>query len=129
MARFYHQGLTVFERALECVELADDVAQAIPPRWSSMAEQLRRAALSLPANIAEGAADVSEANRKRHYRIAKGSAAESAAYVEVMRRGRMGTPERLAALDTALYEVICMLTAMIKRHGGAPGTRPSNLIP
>jgi four helix bundle protein len=85
----------------------------------------------LPANIAEGAADVSDANRKRHYRIAKGSAAESAAYVEVMRRGRMGSPDQLAALDDALYEVICMLTGLIKRPAPGAGTRthPSTLNP
>jgi four helix bundle protein len=116
MARFYHQRLTVFQRALECVELADELAQAVPPRWTAMADQIRRAALSVPANIAEGAADFSEANRKRHYRIAKGSAAESAAYIEVMRRGNMGDAERLARIEEALYEVICMLTALITRQ-------------
>jgi len=115
MARFYHQRLTVFTRAVESVHLADEVARELPPRWQAMADQLRRAALSIPANIAEGAADFSAANRKRHYRIAKGSAAEAASYVDLMRRTGGPAPEALDALENALYEVICMLTALITR--------------
>ena len=95
--------------------VADEAAQGTPPRWNSLAEQLRRATLSIPANIAEGASDFSLANRKRYYRIAKSSGAESSAYVEVMRRTGIGTPEDLDKLETALHEVICMLTALITR--------------
>ena len=51
-----------------------------------LADQLQRAAVSIPLNIAEGAGEFSRKDKRRFYRIALRSATASAARLDVCRR-------------------------------------------
>jgi four helix bundle protein len=79
-----HQKLDVysFSKAfvLECYKLT----KYLPPdERFGMISQIRRAALSVHLNIAEGASRKSEAERKRFYEIARGSIIEIDAALDV----------------------------------------------
>ena len=63
------------EVALEAVSLIGPVAQRVAERDRSLAEQIRRAASSVPSNINEGVGNAG-GRRTEHYRIALGSARE-----------------------------------------------------
>ena len=70
------QSLILWQRAMEVVRLSYPIARSLPKEEQfTLANQIRRAAVSIPSNIAEGS--------KRHkkefgqfLRIASGSAAE-----------------------------------------------------
>src|SRR5262245_18189698 len=77
--QFEHERLDVYRAGVEFVALADDVAEALPRGRSYLADQLRRAATSIPLNTAESAGEFASADQARFYRIARRSATESAA--------------------------------------------------
>jgi four helix bundle protein len=70
--------LRAFELAEELSERVHDLARQIPPRRApGLKAQLCRAVSSIPANIAEGAAQETQAGYARFLRIALGSANET----------------------------------------------------
>ena len=55
MTVFDHDKLDVYGAALEFVALSDGIIAALPRGRSHLADQLQRASISIPLNIAEGA--------------------------------------------------------------------------
>lgn len=72
-----HQKLDVYQASrrfvLECYKLSNKLPTE---EKFGMISQIRRAALSVHLNIAEGASRKSEAERKRYYEISRGSIIE-----------------------------------------------------
>ena len=85
------QRLDVYRCALEFVAIATQISEKVPRGHAELKDQLRRAAISVPLNIAEGAGRVSKADGARHYAIARGSAMECAAVLDVVRALRAGS--------------------------------------
>lgn len=81
---FSHQRLDVYRVALEFAAFAHSLVPRVPTGRSALREQLLHAAESVVQNIAEGAAQISTAMAKKHYRIALGSAAECAAVLDLL---------------------------------------------
>jgi len=52
-----YERLDVYQRSIEFLALAFAVAERVPRGYASLADQLRRAAMSIPLNIAEGSAN------------------------------------------------------------------------
>ena len=79
-----------------------------------IANQLRRAALSVPLNIAEGTSRFSKADRKNFYIISRGSVFECVAAFDILK----GEEKIQARKYTSLYgkadEISKMLYSMIK---------------
>jgi four helix bundle protein len=108
------QKLDVYQCAIEFVSLAIDIAAAIPRGHGALGDQLRPAAFSVPLNIAEAAGRASDADGARHYAIARGSAMECAAVLDVVRcLGALeeGTHRRGMEL---LGRVVAMLTKLCR---------------
>ena len=55
MNEFDHEKLDVYVAAIDFVALADDVIEHLPRGRAYLADQLQRAATSVPLNIARGA--------------------------------------------------------------------------
>ncbi len=81
----HFQKLDVYQRSIEFLALARRVRQRLPKGHADLADQLRRAAQSIPQNIAEGCGRTTRADKAKHYTIARGSAMESASHFDVMR--------------------------------------------
>ena len=82
-----HEKLDVYQRAIEFVAYALRIAECLPRGQAPLADQLRRAAVSIPLNIAEGGGRNREsADRARFRAIARGSAMESGALLDAGER-------------------------------------------
>jgi four helix bundle protein len=121
--RFDFERLDVFNVALEAVAVLDLLAEDLPDGRGYIRDQLRRAANSIPLNIAEGAGEFQPAEKARFYRIAKRSGTECAGQILVCRRlGLAEAPRVDAALDV-LQRVIAMLVTLVRRCGERAQTR------
>ena len=109
---FDHNRLDVYQRAVELLDLVDQIVDQMPSGRAHLKDQLDRAATSVVLNIAEGAGEFSPRDKRRFYRMARRSATESAAVLEVVTR-RQQAPEQLLrdALDH-LHRIVSMLIRM-----------------
>jgi four helix bundle protein len=72
-----HTKLEVYKSSREFVLECYKLTKVLPDEEKyAMASQIRRAALSVHLNIAEGSSRKSEVERKRYYEIARGSVIE-----------------------------------------------------
>ena len=116
MTQFDHEKLEVYQVAVDFVTLANDVVERLPRGRAYLADQLQRASSSIPLNIAEGAGEFARKEKARFYRMAKRSATECAAIMDVLRR--------LEVIDAGLYEpgrelllrTASMLTQLARRQ-------------
>jgi four helix bundle protein len=116
MDRFDHEKLDVYQTAVDWVSLAQDIAHTLPRGSGTLADQLQRAAASITLNIAEGAGEFSGAEKARFYRIAKRSATECAAVLDVAKR-RQSIDERLYAQGRSLLlRIVGMLVKLVRSH-------------
>lgn len=101
------------------------------PRHDGLAlrSQLRRAALSIPANIAEGAGKSSDAEFHRHLQIALGSASETLYHLLLARDTGAISTERYDQLSESLVEARRMLTGLTKRVGGTNARPQTPFVP
>jgi len=79
------QKLDVYRCSIEFASIAAELCNGIPRGHTALRDQLRRAAFSVPLNIAEATGRVSAADGARHFAIARGSAMECAAVLDVVR--------------------------------------------
>jgi len=137
MKHFDHEHLDVYQVAVDFVVEATRLANGFPRGHSSHADQLRRAAASICCNIAEGSGEFSTAEKARFYRMAKRSATECAALLDVRKaldlaagEQQMGPDDSLADARRLLVRIVSMLVKMARRaelatdreHGAGTGT-------
>jgi len=115
MDQFDHERLDVYRVSREFVSLADEIVEHLPRGRSYLADQFQRAATSIPLNIAEGAGEFSRREKARFYRIARRSATECAAILDVCHRLRLVDRSRFDAGRELLLRVVAMLTQMARR--------------
>jgi four helix bundle protein len=107
------QKLHVYQRSIEFFAFAIELPS--PPRGhSDLGDQLRRAARSIPANIAEAAGRATRADGARYYAIARGSAMECAAHVDCYRRLSVIDDKQYEAAMTLLEPIVAMLTKLCR---------------
>ena len=86
-------------------------------RRSHLADQLRRASISIPLNIAEGSGEFSRKERARFYRMARRSATECRSIVGICQRLALVEECLLAKARPLLARVVSMLTKMVRPYG------------
>ena len=112
------QKLDVYRCAIGFLALSIQLAADLPKGHAALVDQLRRASLSVPLNIAEAAGRVSDADVARHYGIARGSAMECAAIVDVLQvLGAIDRHRHAHGLEL-LERVVSMLTKLARVQSG-----------
>ena len=112
---FDHENLDVYRVALAFVEWAYGVCRQLKGQDRHARDQLLRASQSIPANIAEGNGKRSLADRRRYLEIARGSAQECAATVDVLSVCRAIHELEAKAGKELLHRIVSMLTKMTAR--------------
>lgn len=85
--RFEFQKWPVYQMALQNVESAYAVCETLPKESATgLRDQLRRAAQSIPLNIAEGTSRYSLKDKVNFFRVAKGSIFECVAILDLVHR-------------------------------------------
>ncbi len=113
--QFEHQRFKVYESAGVFVTVAHELISTLPPGNATLSDQLRRASISVCLNIAEGAGEFRSREKARFYRIARRSATECAAILDILRRLNAVADRDLSPGEQILFEIVSMLTGLIKR--------------
>jgi four helix bundle protein len=113
--QFSYQRLEVYQVARRALALSIENRQCWRGLPGEVGPQFERAMLSVVNNIVEGAGRVSPADQRRHYQIARGSATEAAACLDIA--GLYGAvPKALGdELTGYLFRVVQMLSKMARK--------------
>ena len=103
----YGGRFVALERALEAVEVATPVFEAVPPAHRDLAEQGSRSLTSVALNLAEGWGRRGRA-KLHHYDVARGEADETTATLRILLAARAGDPAAIARAIALLDEVLAM---------------------
>jgi four helix bundle protein len=110
----HYRELIVWQRAMELVEEVYRLSRAFPrDELYGLTQQIRRAAVSVPSNIAEGQARDSTAEFRRFLSIAQGSRAEVETQILIAIRLSYTTESEAQAAVSLLEELQRMLTKLI----------------
>jgi four helix bundle protein len=111
---------------MDFVDLAYDVTDTLPVKERFLLiDQLRRSAVSIPSNIAEGSKRGTRADFRNFSRIALGSAAEAETQLIIITRRYPQIPCQ-SALDV-ITEIEKMLTSLIASLGKPLSTTTETL--
>src|SRR5262245_17626804 len=114
IAVFGFEKLDVYRCSVAFLALAWKICEALPRGQAALADQLRRAALSVPLNIAEGTGRVGDADVGRHRGIARGSAMECAAILDALRVLSLAPLDRLSQGRSLLLRIVSMLSKLCR---------------
>jgi four helix bundle protein len=107
-----HRELLVWRDSMELVESTYSISSSFPESERfGLTAQLRRAAISVPSNIAEGAARRSTLEYARFLSIARGSLSELDTQFEIALR--LGYAESSPAFSDLIDRVFARLTALM----------------
>jgi len=110
-----YENLQVWQRACDLTESVYQATRAFPKEeMFGLSSQMRRAAVSVPANIAEGSVGGTSADYLRFLRIARGSLAELRTYFVLSARLNDLGAERVRHLDEVADKVAALLYGLIK---------------
>lgn len=109
-----HTKLDVFRVSREFVLLCYKETKSFPSEEKfAMVQQIRRAALSVHLNVAEGCSRKSVAERKRFYEIARGSVIEIDTALDIAVDLGYITKEKLTELGVLMVRSFQLISKMI----------------
>ena len=108
-----HEKLHVYQAAIEFIALADSTIGHLPKGNSPLIDQLRRAAMSVALNIAEGYGKRGPADRARFYDISRGSAHECGAVIDVLMARGLIEEKLYRKHKTLLHRIVSMLVKLV----------------
>jgi four helix bundle protein len=102
--------LAVWQRAMQLTVAIYRLSQEFPREEQfGLTSQLRRAAVSIPSNIAEGQGRISKGEFRQFLGIARGSNCEVQTQLEIARSLSFGRPEMIGEAEALSEEVRKML--------------------
>jgi len=110
--KFSHEKLIVYQQALNFIEFTNKVYTERSNL--NVFQQLDKASTSIPLNIAEGSGRFTNKDKSHYYDIARGSALESSAWLDVLLRKKIITEELADEGKKILIEIVSMLISLIK---------------
>ncbi len=111
-----HKQLNVWEGSMELTSMVYKLTQGFPAHeLYGLTSQIRRAAVSIPANIAEGAARQTKKEFSQFLHISQGSLSELDTLIELARTLRYVTKEAWAKVDVQMIQIDKMVTGLIKK--------------
>ena len=108
--------MIVWQKAINLVVLVYKLTNSFPQaEVYGITAQLRRAAISIPSNIAEGSKRGTKKDFSHFLNITIGSGAELETQIEIAKKLKFGNQEDYKDVDYILSEIMKMLTTMIAK--------------
>jgi four helix bundle protein len=111
---FDHEKLDVYQEAIAFCGWVGEFLAAISAKAAAK-DQLDRASTSIPLNIAEGNGKFSAKDRARFFEMARGSALECAACLDVLLVRKLAGEEQVVPAKERLARIVQMLIGLLRR--------------
>ena len=111
---FDHEKLDVYRKSIAFCAWVGDFLPTIIQKTAAK-DQLDRASTSVPLNIAEGNGKFSVKDRARYLEMARGSALECAACLDVLVARKLAATEQVADAKAQLAAIVRMMIGLLKR--------------
>lgn len=109
-----HTKLDVYVSGKNLVLSCYKISKLLPPdERFNMTQQLRRAALSIQLNIAEGSSRKSDIERRRYYEVSRGSVIEIDTILDIAEELGYFKKEDLTQIGDMIIKTFQMLSKMI----------------
>ena len=111
-----YKELTVWQKSIELVTTIYELTDKFPKEEIfGLTSQIRRAAVSIPSNIAEGRSRGTKADYTHFLRMSYGSGAELETQLEISKKLSKTKTLNYNKVDALLDEVMKMLNVMISK--------------
>jgi four helix bundle protein len=117
---FDHEKLDLYREAISFCAWVGDFLAAISAKAAAK-DQLDRASTSIPLNIAEGNGKFSAKDRSRYLEVARGSALECAACLDVLLARKLVTEQQVEEQKEKLARIVQMLIGLLKKFSERAG--------
>jgi four helix bundle protein len=107
-----YEKLDVYQCSIEFLGISLQILGEFPRGQSILHDQLKRATLSIPLNIAEGAGKKTKADCSRYFTSARGSAMECGAVLDVGLKMSVIDQNKVKRGKLLLERIVAMLTKM-----------------
>jgi four helix bundle protein len=111
---FDHEKLDVYREAIGFCGWVGEFLSVVSAKAAAK-DQLDRASTSVPLNIAEGNGKFSYRDRARFLEIARGSALECAACLDVLVARKLATEEQIIVAKEQLTKIVQMLVGLLRK--------------
>ena len=82
LPKLNHEKLDVYQKSIQFLTLSTQAIITFPRGYADLSDQLKRASLSVPLNIAEASGRTGARDNAKHFAIARGSALECGAILD-----------------------------------------------
>jgi four helix bundle protein len=117
---FDHEKLDVYQEAIAFCDWVGELLAEIGTKVAAK-DQLDRALTSIPLNIAEGNGKFSAKDRARFFEMARGSALECAAYLDVLLTRKLASEEQVILSKERLSRIVQMLIGLLRKFSERAG--------
>jgi four helix bundle protein len=111
---FDHEKLDVYREAIAFCGWVGEFLTAMSLKAAAK-DQLDRASTSIPLNIAEGNGKFSSKDRARFFEVARGSALECAACLDVLLVRKLAMEEQVVLAKEQLSRIVQMLIGLLRK--------------
>ncbi len=109
-----HKKLDVYQISLKLIKEVYALTKSLPKEEQyALADQMRRAGISICANIAEGASRISKKEKKRFYEIARSSSVELDSHFEITLMLSYFNQSQLIIIEQYIESIFRILSKMI----------------
>ena len=109
-----YKKLIVWQKSIDLVVEIYAISNKLPQNEQyGLSSQMKRAAISIPSNIAEGSRRRTQKDKNQFYSIAFGSASELETQLEVLQKLPMGSCAPLTKAISLLDEVLRILNKLV----------------
>jgi four helix bundle protein len=117
-----HRDLRVWQKSMNLVVAVYRLTRTFPrDELFGLTNQMRRAAVSIPSNIAEGHGRLNRREFNQFLRISRGSCSELQTQLEIAAALKLGDPALLKRAQELEIEVGKMLLSLLSRVNPNPG--------
>src|SRR5690242_19695698 len=117
---FDHEKLDVYRKSIAFCGWVGEFLGAISAKAAAK-DQLDRASTSIPLNIAEGNGKFSAKDRARFFEMARGSALECTACLDVLLVRKLASEEQVVLSKERLARIVQMLVGLLRKFSERAG--------